>query len=662
MKALDAGEHRPPFLAAQADGELEELLRFRHLLGSEDPRHAEIDLRKVVDRALGGEWLCGKGLGGIGGHGGVSGGRKIGRWREGRRWRGGLRRSHEGLELGRLDPAGEGLERGDRHAGEGVSRFLPGKDRASDECAGLGSQVRQHRRQVDDDLAEEIQRHGGDVAELLGRFGARLGELPGLLGIDVGVGPVGGRHHQPHGAGEVAVVVGSGDLGAVEGPLSEQPAVVGVGLRQPRSLEPPRCPAGEVHHLTDEVGVHLGGEVLEVEVDVVDVAGELCRVVIAEAGRIEVVEVGPRQEEGAAALRHFLAVDGEKAVDPHLRRQGKPGRFEHRRPEEGVEVGDVLADEVVDLSGRFVGAAAVPPRLPGAPLGRRPLVGGGDVADRRVEPHIPVMPRRIGDLEAEVGGRAGDVPVAEWLAEEMAGEVVGDPRVEGPGVLRPFAEEALHRLKLDEEMLGRADFGGRAGKGADGIDEIGWRVGGVALLAGVAVLVSRLAARAGAADEAVGEEHPCLRIEELLDVTADDETLVTQAPPDFAAEAPVGIAVGAAVMVELDPEAGEVSEMILAHRRDQLALGAPLCPGPDHDCRAVGVVSAEIDGLVAAELLEADEDIRLDVLDQVPEVDLPVGIRERRGHEDPAECRGIHGGRAQGGSDEGDGESTAGVR
>ena len=133
--------------------------------------------------------------------------------------------------MGRLDAAREGLERCDRRAGQGLTRLLPGTDRAAQERTSFGGQFWEHRRQVDDDLAEQVQRHGGDVAELLGRFGARLGELPGLRCIDVGIGPVGGRHHQPHGAGEIAVVVGGGDLNAVDRPPGEQAAVVGVGFR-----------------------------------------------------------------------------------------------------------------------------------------------------------------------------------------------------------------------------------------------------------------------------------------------------------------------------------------------------------------------------------------------------------------------------------------------
>ena len=37
----------------------------------------------------------------------------------------------------------------------------------------------------------------------------------------------------------------------------------------------------------------------------------------------------------------------------------------------------------------------------------------GEVADRRVEPDVEVLARRVGDLDAEVGRVAADVPVGE---------------------------------------------------------------------------------------------------------------------------------------------------------------------------------------------------------------------------------------------------------
>ena len=89
-------------------------------------------------------------------------------------------------------------------------------------------------------------------------------------------------------------------------------------------------------------------------------------------------------------------------------------------------------------------------------------------------------------------------------------------------------------------------------------------------------------------------------------------------------------------MVELDLKAREVGEVGLPHRGDQLLLAAALGLRPDHDRGAVGVVGAEIDRPVPAQLLKPYEDVGLDVLDQVPEVNVAVGVRQGRGDENPA--------------------------
>ena len=89
-------------------------------------------------------------------------------------------------------------------------------------------------------------------------------------------------------------------------------------------------------------------------------------------------------------------------------------------------------------------------------------------------------------------------------------------------------------------------------------------------------------------------------------------------------------------MVEVDLEPAKVGEVRLPHRGDELAFRAALRLGADHDRRAVRVVGAEIDRLVAAELLEPHEDVGLDVLDEVPEMDVAVGVGQRRGDEDAA--------------------------
>ena len=166
--------------------------------------------------------------------------------------------------------------------------------------------------------------------------------------------------------------------------------------------------------------------------------------------------------------------------------------------------------------------------------------------------------------------------------------------------------------------------------------EVGRAIRRAAPLAGVAVLVGGTALRAAAAHEAVGEKHARQRIEELLDGPRHDEAPVAERLPDLTAEPAVGIAVGGAVVIELDLKAREVGEVGLAHRGDQFLLAAALGLRPDHDRRAVGVVGTEIDRPVPSQLLKPHEDVGLDVLDQVPEVNVAVGVRQGRGDENSA--------------------------
>ena len=97
------------------------------------------------------------------------------------------------------------------------------------------------------------------------------------------------------------------------------------------------------------------------------------------------------------------------------------------------------------------------------------------------------------------------------------------------------------------------------------------------------------------------------------------------------AEGAVFFAVGAAVVVEADVEGGEVALVRLLHLGDELFFGDAGALGAEHDGRAVGVVCADVDAAVAYELLEADPDIGLDVLDQMADVDVAVGVGEGGG-------------------------------
>ena len=59
-----------------------------------------------------------------------------------------------------------------------------------------------------------------------------------------------------------------------------------------------------------------------------------------------------RVEASAPALAHFFAVvDGEEAVDKHRIGRFAATEMQHGWPEQGVEIGDVFANEVILLGG-----------------------------------------------------------------------------------------------------------------------------------------------------------------------------------------------------------------------------------------------------------------------------------------------------------------------
>src|SRR5690606_15558204 len=91
------------------------------------------------------------------------------------------------------------------------------------------------------------------------------------------------------------------------------------------------------------------------------------------------------------------------------------------------------------------------------------------------------------------------------------------------------------------------------------LDQFGRGVGRATGLAVVAVLVGGAATRAGALDEAVGQEHALLGIVELCDRTPADVPRLVQAGVERLGELPVGWRVGRGIVVEGHAEVGEVT-------------------------------------------------------------------------------------------------------
>ncbi|MOA03297.1 hypothetical protein D3C78_1227960 [compost metagenome] len=185
-------------------------------------------------------------------------------------------------------------------------------------------------------------------------------------------------------------------------------------------------------------------------------------------------------------------------------------------------------------------------------------------------------------------------------------------------------------------MLGVAQHRGGAGDRRARVLQLGRLVGGAALLAVVAVLVLGAALRAGALDEAVGEEHALVRVEVLGHRTGGDMPAIAQLQVDGGGQLAVFLGVGRVEVVEVDQEVGEVAAVLGLHAGDQRLRGDAFLLGAQHDRRAVGVVGADVDALVAAQLLEAHPHVGLDVLEHVTQVDRAVGVGQGAGDENLA--------------------------
>src|SRR3546814_20676217 len=85
----------------------------------------------------------------------------------------------------------------------------------------------------------------------------------------------------------------------------------------------------------------------------------------------------------------------------------------------------------------------------------------GQVADRRIDPHIQVLARMARDLETEVGRLAVDVPGApSTFAIQPFLQLGLDPR-HGQVAGQPFAQEALALADFQEGLLALAQPGCR---------------------------------------------------------------------------------------------------------------------------------------------------------------------------------------------------------
>ena len=453
---------------------------------------------------------------------------------------------------------------------------------------------------------------------------------------EVLVGTVGQRHDVAHGVGEAACLVVFGQAVGGCGEILEHRGLREL-LREPSAellLDEAGAAAGDVDDLADQVAVDPGDEVVQVEIDVADVGRKLGSEVVTQMLRIEVAQVGAGLDEGAGGLRHFLAVDGQEAMAPHRVRGPVSGTMQQGGPEQGVEVGDVLADEVIQFD--LAVGGPVPVEVKAAFLAQVQVAG--HVADRGVEPDVEVLAGGPRDLEAEVRRVAADVPVAQPGLEPFV-ELVLDFRLHA-AVRSPLFQEVGKVAEPEEQVFGFPQLRGRVAERRARVAELGRIIGRAALLASIPVLVFGAAARAGAAQVAVGEEQSGDRVEELRDRLAPDVAGLGQGPEDAAGQLAVFFAVRAVVPVEIDQEISEILAVLLADLFDQLLWADAALLREQHDRRSVRVVCADVEAVFAAQALVARPDVGLQVFHQVAQMNRPVGVGQGAGDQDAA--RGGH--------------------
>ena len=323
----------------------------------------------------------------------------------------------------------------------------------------------------------------------------------------------------------------------------------------------------------------------------------------------------------------------------HAGRRAVAGAMQHRRPEQSVEVDDVLADEVMQFGVRAGHQVVVVVDASAVAIGAE----AGQIADRRIQPDIEVLARRIRNFEAEIRRVARDVPGLEARIQPFA-QLGAHARMRvqpgfafaARGVGQQCGQEFLELAEFEEVVLGGAHFRPCAGHHRVRILQIGGRVGGAAVLAVVAVLVGGAALGALALDVAVGQEHRLDRIVELLHRARADGATHAQRGVDRLGDRLVLGTVRRVVVIEGDAEFLEVAFMRDLHRRHEGFRRESGLLGGEHDRRAVGVVGTHVVHGVAHQALRAYPDVGLDVADQMAQVQMAIGVGQGGGNQDVA--------------------------
>ena len=237
------------------------------------------------------------------------------------------------------------------------------------------------------------------------------------------------------------------------------------------------------------------------------------------------VQVCLCHDEGTTGLGHLLAIYGQESVTEYFVWLTETGAFQHCRPEQGVEVGDIFTDKVVQLG---VGGFR-PVFVEIHAVFIAPVLKAGHVADWGIQPHVEVFARCIWDFKTPVWRITGDIPVLQTRLKPLV-EFVDHLFLYA--FIYPAAQE-LFKITQFKEVVFRFFLNWFSTRDSRvSVFQLNRAVGRATFLAGIAILIRFTTLRAFAFNETVRQEHLFFRVVCLSDGFFSDMPTITQSCVD----------------------------------------------------------------------------------------------------------------------------------
>ena len=280
-----------------------------------------------------------------------------------------------------------------------------------------------------------------------------------------------------------------------------------------------------------------------------------------------------------------------------------------------METDDILADEVIQLH------AFIVPHIKLASV-----LKAGDIAYGSIHPNIEILVLAAGNFETEIRCVARNAPPAQRLLEPLQ-ELVGD--IARRMLRNPLFKIFVLRLKLVVEMLGILYNWRFAASRTHRRAQFFRAVSSSALVAAISILPGSSTLRTRSLYETIGKEHLAMFAIKLRRSLARYVPLRLCRLVDLFAQLPILWRIGRVVVVELDLEIGKVLQMFGMAAGNKLFRRNAFLARSDHYRSAMRIISANINAFVAAHLLKTHPKIGLDILNQVSDVNVSIGIRQR---------------------------------